>query len=71
MPRAVQAWQNYAHAYSEQYTTPHLYNRAGFVDMNGLAIRAAQDVEIAERWKPGAIPGDEGVSNSADRLFRK
>jgi hypothetical protein len=69
--RASQAWQSYAHAYSEQYTTPHLYNRVGFVDMNGLAIKAAQDIEIAERWKPGTIPGDEAVSNSTDRLFRK
>lgn len=69
--RALQAWENYAQTYSSQYTTPHLYNRVGFVDMNGLTIKARQDIDIAERWKPGTIAGDEAVSNPADRLFRK
>ncbi|MBL8222855.1 MAG: hypothetical protein JNL62_26690 [Bryobacterales bacterium] len=71
LQRAVQAWQSYAQAYTEQYTTPHLYNRVGFVDMNGLTIKVKQDIDIAERWKPGTIAGDEGVSNAGDRLFRK
>ncbi len=71
LQRAAQAWQNYARTYSEQYTTPHLYNRVGFVDMNGLTIKVKQDVDIAERWKPGTITTDKGVSNATDRLFRK
>ncbi|MBS1826252.1 MAG: carbohydrate-binding family 6 protein [Acidobacteria bacterium] len=71
LTKAAAAWQNYARTYSEQYTTPHLYNRVGFVDMNGLTIKAKQDVDIAEKWKPGTIAGDEGVSNAGDRLFRK
>ncbi|MBL8211462.1 MAG: hypothetical protein JNK87_12150 [Bryobacterales bacterium] len=71
LQRAAAAWQSYAHTYTEQYTTPHLYNRVGFVDMNGLLIKVKQDIDLAERWKPGTIVGDEGMRNSGDRLFRK
>jgi hypothetical protein len=68
---ALGAWKKYAAAYTAQYTTPHLYNRVGWVDMNGLTIKAAQDVEIARRWSKGTIVRDEAVNNSTDRLFRK
>ena len=71
MEDALGAWKKYAAVYTAQYTTPHLYNRVGWIDMNGLTMNAAQDVEIARRWSKGTIARDEAVSNSADRPFRK
>ena len=68
---ALEAWRKYARTYSTLYTTPHLYNRVGWVDMHGLTTKAAQDVEIARRWTPGTIATDTGVSNATDRPFRK
>jgi len=68
---ALGAWKKYAAVYTAQYTTPHLYNRVGWVDMNGLTMKAAQDVEIARRWSKGTIARNEAVNNSTDRPFRK
>ena len=68
---ALEAWRKYARTYSTLYTTPHLYNRVGWVDMHGLTNKAAQDVEIARRWTPGTIAADTGASNATDRPFRK
>ena len=71
LDEALEAWKRYAARYTAQYTTPHLYNRVGWVDMNGLTTKAAQDVEIARRWQKGTIAQDEAVSNAVDRPFRK
>jgi hypothetical protein len=68
---ALGAWKMYAAVYTAHYTTPHLYNRVGWIDMNGLTTKAVQDVEIARRWTKGTIARDEPVSNSTDRPFRK
>ncbi len=71
LEEALGAWKKYAEVYTAQYTTPHLYNRVGWIDMNGLTTKAAQDVEIARRWAKGTISRDEPVINSTDRPFRK
>jgi len=39
--------------------------------MNALTRKAAQDVEIAQRWQKGTVAHDETVSNATDRPFRK
>ena len=71
LERALECWRLYASAYAALYTTPHLYNRVGFVDMHGLTSKAAQDIEIARRWKPGTIQGDAGAKVNPDLPFRK
>jgi hypothetical protein len=71
LEEALQAWKRYAARYTAQYTTPHLYNRVGWIDMNALTRKAAQDVEIAQRWQKGTVAHDETVSNATDRPFRK
>jgi hypothetical protein len=52
LEKALGHWKLYAAAYSRQYTSPHLYNRVGVVDIPGLVKQAAADVEIAKNWNP-------------------
>jgi len=68
---AASQWRQYAQAYTSQYTTPHLYNRVGVVDMNGLTAKTLQDVEIARAWKPGTIDDDQLKRNKPDTPFSK
>jgi hypothetical protein len=68
---AVEHWRSYSRAYTAQYTQPHLYNRVGFVDIPALAAKALEDVEIAQRWKPGTIVDDKVKRGAADQPFRK
>ena len=71
LTEAVKTWRDYARVYTSQYTTPHLYNRVGFVDMNALTARAQDDVRMAQKWQPGTVPQDSprGVRN--DQPFAK
>ena len=74
--RSVATWRAYARLYTSQKTTPHLYNRVGFVDMHGLTARTQDDLRIAQNWQPGSIPQDtprairKGLKLSG-RQFRK
>lgn len=68
---AVNHWRQYAEAYASQYTTPHLYNRVGVVDITGLIAKTLQDVEIARTWMPGTVDDDKLKRNSADKPFSK
>jgi hypothetical protein len=52
---ALDHWQAYASAYTQQYVQPVLYNRIGVVDLPGLTTKAAADVQTAREWKPGTI----------------
>lgn len=67
--QAALEWVNYADTYSEQYTSPHLYNRVGFVDLPGLKIKAHEDVQIARHWNPGTIAKDAPKPNRGARLI--
>jgi hypothetical protein len=66
---AVTQWRNYAAAYAAQYTSPHLYNRVGVVDIPGLILKAEEDVAIASDWKPGTIPGDVPPRDPGARII--
>jgi hypothetical protein len=68
---ALENWKEYSRAYTAQYTSPHLYNRVGFVDIPGLAGKVAQDVEIARAWAPGTIRDEDVKRANPDRLFKK
>jgi hypothetical protein len=68
---ALENWKEYSRAYAAQYTSPHLYNRVGFVDIPGLASKVAQDVEIARAWAPGTIRDEDVKRANPDRLFKK
>lgn len=68
LERAVGHWRDYAASYSAQYTSPHLYNRVGFVDIPGLVLKAQDDVFIAREWKPGTIPGDTPPRDPGARI---
>ena len=68
---AVGTWREYARVYTSQYTTPHLYNRVGFVDMQGLTARAQDDVRIAQNWLPGSMPQDTPRAGRNDKPFVK
>jgi len=71
LENAVSHWRQYAQAYTSQYTTPHLYNRVGVVDITGLTSKTLQDVEIARAWKPGTIDDDQLKRNKPDTPFSK
>jgi ABC-type uncharacterized transport system involved in gliding motility auxiliary subunit len=71
LEQGLDHWRSYAHAYTAQYTQPHLYNRVGYVDIPALTNKAAEDVEIARRWPAGTIKEDRATPNSADKPFRK
>jgi hypothetical protein len=71
LTQAVDAWRDYARAYTANYTQPHLYNRVGFVDIPMLTARAQDDVRIAQQWQPGTIRTDTPRSNAADQPFRR
>lgn len=55
LSQAAAAWRLYAASYSAQYTSPHLYNRVGFVDIPGLVVKVDADIDIARGWKPGTL----------------
>ncbi len=71
LQHAVEAWRDYAKAYTTNYTQPHLYNRVGFVDIPSLTARARDDVRIAQQWQPGTIRTDTPRANVADQPFRR
>jgi hypothetical protein len=71
LTEAVGTWREYARVYTSQYTTPHLYNRVGFVDMNGLTARAQDDVRIAQTWQVGSMPQDVPRAGRNDQPFAK
>jgi len=48
---AMEHWKAYAAAAKRQYR-PQLLTRIGYVDLNALAEKARQDVEMAIEWKP-------------------
>ena len=52
---ALVCWRAYATAYTNQYKQPLLYNRVGVVDIPKLADKAAADIELARKWKPGTL----------------
>ena len=47
----MEHWKAYAAAAKRQYR-PQLLTRIGYVDLNVLAEKARQDVEMAIEWKP-------------------
>ena len=71
LTQAVQAWRDYAKAYTANYTQPHLYNRVGFVDIPRLTARAQDDVRMAQEWRSGSFPDDAPRPKGGDRPFRK
>jgi hypothetical protein len=71
LQRAVEAWRDYAKAYTANYIQPRLYNRVGFVDIPALTARAQDDVRIAREWQPGTVLGDTPRSNAADQPFKR
>jgi hypothetical protein len=71
LTEAVTTWRSYARVYTSQYTTPHLYNRVGFVDMLGLTARTQDDVRIAQNWQVGSMPQDTPRAGRNDRPFVK
>ncbi len=46
---ALTHWRKYALTYSAQYK-PQLLNRVGFVDIDALTAKVAQDIDIAKNW---------------------
>lgn len=71
LTEAVTTWRKYAAVYTSQYTSPHLYNRVGFVDMPALTARAQDDVRIAQNWQVGSMPQDLPRAGRDDRPFAK
>ena len=69
LTEAVATWRKYAAVYTSQYTSPHLYNRVGFVDMPGLTARAQDDVRIAQNWQAGSMPQDTPRAGRDDQPF--
>jgi len=66
---ALEAWKQYAAAYTRQNRQPVLYNRVGWVDIPGLTAKVQEDIEIARAWQPGTIKGP--TNPGADTPFRK
>ncbi len=71
LTESIVTWRKYATVYTGQYTTPHLYNRVGLVDMQGLTARAQDDVRIAQNWLPGSMPQDTPRVGRDDQPFAK
>ncbi len=71
LTEAVTTWRAYAKLYTTQNTTPHLYNRVGFVDMHGLTARTQDDVRIAQNWQTGSMPQDTPRAGRNDKPFAK
>ncbi|MBL8239003.1 MAG: hypothetical protein JNM66_16390 [Bryobacterales bacterium] len=71
LTEAVATWRSYARVYTSQYTTPHLYNRVGYVDMLGLTARTQDDVRMAQNWQVGSMPQDAPRAGRNDRPFEK
>ena len=46
---ALNHWRKYAAVYSSQYK-PQLLNRVGFIDIEALTSKVAQDIDIAKNW---------------------
>jgi hypothetical protein len=46
---ALDHWRRYAAAATAQYK-PQLLNRVGYVDLNALTAKVAQDIALAEAW---------------------
>ncbi len=46
---ALGHWRKYAAVYASQYK-PQLLNRVGFVDIEALTAKVAEDIEIARNW---------------------
>ncbi len=55
LEKAAAHWRLYSASYSRQYTSPHLYNRVGFVDIPGLVAKVDADISIARDWRPGTM----------------
>jgi len=68
---ALENWKEYSRVYTSQYTSPHLFNRVGFVDIPGLTTKVTQDIEIARAWAPGTIRDEQVKRANPDRLFKK
>jgi hypothetical protein len=49
LEKALMDWRKYAAVYASQYK-PQLLNRVGFVDIEALTAKVAQDIEIARNW---------------------
>jgi hypothetical protein len=47
---ALAHWQRYAAVATAQYK-PQLLNRAGYVDLNALTVKVAQDIALAGAWQ--------------------
>ena len=46
---ALGHWRKYAAVYASQYK-PQLLNRVGFIDIEALTTKVAEDIEIARNW---------------------
>ena len=46
---ALGRWRKYTAVYASQYK-PQLLNRVGFIDIEALTPKVAQDTEIAMNW---------------------
>jgi hypothetical protein len=47
---ALAHWQRYAAIATAQYK-PQLLNRVGYVDLNALTAKVAQDIALADAWQ--------------------
>ena len=50
MKTALAHWQRYAAVATAQYK-PQLLNRVGYVDLNALTAKVAQDIALADAWQ--------------------
>lgn len=68
---AFSLWKRYATVRDAQYV-PALYNRVGYVDVTALTDKAAIDIDIdiARKWKPGALE-DDGKRSGSEKGFRQ
>jgi hypothetical protein len=69
--RAVAHWLDYASAYTRQYRQPVLYNRVGWIDVNGLKDEVQRDVLIAQLWRVGTAYEAAAGRGPGDRPFRR
>jgi hypothetical protein len=69
LEEAVTHWRDYA-AVATRHYRPQLLNRVGYVDLNQLAGKVAEDVELARAWKPGTLAGAKLGPAHADRPFQ-
>mgnify|MGYP003876457413 CR=1 FL=1 len=50
LEKALEDWKAYAAVATRQYR-PQLLTRVGYVDLNALTAKVAEDIEIAKTWK--------------------